>query len=247
MDENLPSQTIRNVPSELSGSVPRSIRLSDQSRSMPVVFALLIGVSVVSWSLYGKHIANQMQQRSVLRTQGMDAQGEITSLKREGRGPYVVKYSFIANGENISGLADVPLDSLPRPPESGPISVRYLPSNPAVNHPAAWEWSLSSEWLAIVMLMALPILCVVTIPGTYRDRQVLVWGTPVTGFVTKCTRERGVYTVKYEFHTKTGELVKGSGQSPGRRETAECIWILFLTQNPHRNRPYPFPDYCVKE
>jgi hypothetical protein len=247
MDENLPSQTIRNVPSELSASVPRKVGLSESSRSMPIVLALLIGATVVSLSLYGKHVVSQMQQRSVLRAEGVEAQAEIASLIRAYRGPDVVHYTFTADGRKISGLADVPPKLLRSLRESTFLAVRYLPSNPSVNHPAAWEWSLSSEWLAIVILMTLPILCAVTIPDAYINRQVLVWGTPVTGLVTRCTRERGVYTVKYEFHTKTGELVKGSGQSPGRREVGERIWILFLTQNPRRNRPYPFSDFCVEE
>jgi hypothetical protein len=247
MDENLPFRVTPDMPPELSGSVPRSVGLSDRSRSMPVVLTLLIGATVISWSLYGKHIVHQTQERSVLRAQGVEVQAEVTSLKRAGRGPYVVKYSFAANGQNISGLAEVPPGSLGSLPESGLIAVRYLPLNPSINHPSGWEWSPSSEWLLIVMLTGLLILCSVTTSGVYTDRKLLIWGMPATGIVTNCARSRGVYSVKYEFRTEDGELVKGSGQSLGRREAGECIWILFLPQNPRRNGPYPLSDYSVKE
>jgi hypothetical protein len=247
MDENSLSHTAGSMPPELSGSVPRSIRLSDRSRSMPVVLGLLIGVTVVIWSLYGKHVINQVQQRSLLREEGVEAQAEITSLKRAGRGPWVVKYTFAANDQNISGMADVPPESKGGLSGSSFLAIRYLPSNPAINHPAAWEWSLSSEWLGIGVLMCLPTLFCMTAADAYKNRKLLVWGRPVTGTVTKCSRTRGAYSVKYEFCTETGELVKGSGESLGRREIGECIWILFLTKNPHRNGPYPFSDFCVKE
>ena len=247
MSENLPSRTIRNIPSELSGTVPRGVRLAGRSRSMPIVLALLIGGTVVSWSLYGKHAVNQVQQRSVLHNEGIETQAEITSLKRAGKGPYVVKYTFVANGQNISGLADVPPEPLRSLPESGPIAVRYLPSNPAINHPTAWEWSLSSEWFLIFVLTTLSVLCGVTIAGAPRDRRLLVWGTPVTGIVSRCTPTKSAYSVQYEFRTQSAELVKGSGESLVRREGGECIWILYLPKDPRRNRPYPLSDFCVKE
>ena len=247
MDENLLSQTIRNIPPELSGSVPRKVGFSERSRLMPVVIALLIGATVISWSLYCNHMANQIRQRSVLRTEGAEAQAEITYLKRAGRGPDVVKYTFTANGQNVFGMADVPPGLVQNLKESNFLTVRYLPSNPTINHPTAWEWSLSSEWLLIVMLMCPLILCITTLPGAYRDRQLLVWGAPVTGTVTKCTGTRAAYLLEYEFRTETGELVKGSGEALGRQEVGALIWILFLAQNPRRSRPYPLSDYCVKE
>jgi hypothetical protein len=213
---------------------------------MPVVLSLLIMASVVGLSLYGTHVANQIRRRSVLRTEGIEVQAEITSLKRAGRGPYVVGYSFNANGQSIPGLADVPVELLRSLRESNSLAVRYLPSNPAVNHPAEWEWSLSSEWFLMVMLTGLLLVCSVTISKAYADRKLLVWGTPAAGSVTECSSTKSSYSIHYEFRTGAGELVQGSGQSLGRREAGECIWILYLPQNPRRNGPYPFSDYCVK-
>lgn len=176
MNEQLPLQMAPDAPPELFGPLPRNVGLSDRSRSMPVVLTLLIGATVISWSLYGKHMAHETHERSVLRAQGVEAQAEVTSLKRAGRGPYVVKYRFAVNGQNISGLAEVPPGSLGSLRESGFIVVRYLPLNPSVNHPAGWEWSPWSEWLLIVMLAGLLILSSATASGVYMDRKLLIWG-----------------------------------------------------------------------
>lgn len=247
MDDNSRSQTIQNIPSELSTSVPRTIRFSDRSRSMPIVLTLLFLATVIGLSLYGNHVANQVWQRSVLRTQGAETQAEITSLKRAGRGPDVATYTFIANGMKISGLAEVPPQLMRSLRDTNSLAVRYLPSKPTINHPAGWEWSLSSEWFLMVVLTSLLLVCSVTISKVYANRKLLVWGTPAAGSVTGCSSTKGSYTIHYEFRTGAGGLVKGSGQSLGRREAGERIWILYLPQNPRRNGPYPFSDYCVKE
>lgn len=247
MDDDSCSQTMQNIPPELSASVPRTIRFSDRSRSMPVVLALLFIATVIGVSLYGNHVARQVWQRSALRTQGIEAQAEITSLKRAGRGPDVATYTFIVNGQNILGLAEVPPELMHSLRETNSLAVRYLPSNPTINHPARWEWSLSSEWFLMVMLTGLLLVCSVTISKAYANRKLLVWGTPAAGSVTGCSSTKGSYTIHYEFRTGAGGLLRGSGQSLGRREAGERIWILYLPQNPRRNGPYPFSDYCVKE
>jgi hypothetical protein len=81
MDDNSLFQASPNMPSELSGSVPRRIRLSESSRLLPFVLASLIGVTIITGFLYYKHVVHQIQQRSVLRQDGVEVQGEITSLR----------------------------------------------------------------------------------------------------------------------------------------------------------------------
>lgn len=248
MDENSCVQAILDMPSELSGPVPRRIQLSGNSSYLPIVFALLIGITVITGLLYGKHVVHQMWQRSALRQGGVETQGEITSLKRAGRGPEVVKYTFTANGEIVSGMTEVPFELVQNLEESKFLAIRYLPSNSAINHPTAWEWSLFSEWLLILMLMCPPTLFFVTFTSGYRHRKLLVWGKPVTGTVTNCrVSGRGEISIEYEFRTETGVQVRGSGDSPVEQETGASVCVLYLPQNPRRNLPYPDPDYDVED
>jgi hypothetical protein len=237
-------QTIPNMPEELSGPVPRRIRLSGNTSFLPFVF--LIGVTVIGCLWYCKHVVVQMQQRSALRQDGIEVLGEITSLKRAGRGPDVVKYTFTANDGIVSGMANVPPALMRDLAESTVINIRYLPSTPAINHPAAWEWSLSSEWLAIFMLMGFLTACIVTSTVFYRERKLLGWGKPVTGIVTNCrVSGRGIISIEYEFRTETGVQVRGSGNSPDQQETGAGICVLYLPENPRRNLPYPVPDFYI--
>jgi hypothetical protein len=248
MDNNSLFQTITNMPSELSGPVPRRIRLSESSRFSMFLLALLIGVTIIGCIWYCKHVVVQMQQRSALRQDGVEVQGEITSLKRAGRGPEVVRYTFTANGGTVSGMTDMPFELVQSFEESTVIKILYLPSNPAINHPAAWEWSLSSEWLEIFMLMAFLTACSVTSTVFYRERKLLGLGKPVTGIVTNCrVSGRELISIEYEFRTETGAQVRGSGNSPVEQETGAGICVLYLPENPRRNLPYPVSDYIVEQ
>jgi hypothetical protein len=239
-------QTIPDLPSELTGPLPRRIQLSRNSNYLPIVLALLIGITVITGFLYGKHVVNLMQQRSALHQDGVEVQGEITSLKRAGRGPEVVRYTFTANGGTVSGMADMPFELVQSFEESTVIKILYLPSNPAINHPAAWEWSLSSEWLVIFILICPPTLFIVMFTSIYRKRKLLIWGKPVTGIVTNCrVSGRGRISIEYEFRTETGAQVRGSGNSPVQQKIGACICVLYLPQNPRRNLPYPVPDFYV--
>jgi hypothetical protein len=241
------TQAVPEIPSELSGPVPRKVRLSESSRLLPFLLAALIGALTLGGFLYCMHVARQMHQKSALRQDGVEVQGAITSLKRADRGPDVVQYTFTANGQNISGQADVPPELMQNLENSSSLAVRYLPSNPAINHPAAWEWSLSSEWLLIFMLLGILAVCIVTARAAGGGRELLVWGTPAAGLVIHCAPTRSAYLVQYEFRTEAGAHVTGSGESLDSQDAGARIWVLYLPQNPRRNRPYPLSDYCVDE
>jgi hypothetical protein len=76
--------------------------------------------------------------RSTLRKAGVDVSGEITGIEPVPKALDEVDYTFNVNGRTFSGKAPVPARVERNLYESGPLMVRYLPSDPAVNHPAAW-------------------------------------------------------------------------------------------------------------
>jgi hypothetical protein len=187
-----------------------------------------------------------MRERSALRQDGVEAQGRITFLDRVGRGGYVIRYTFTTGGGEVSNKAEVPPRLVTNLQGSAATTIRYLPSNPAINHPTAWEWSLLSEWPAIFVLMGLLAVGVVISAVFFRRRYLIVWGKPAPGVVTNCREGgRGSISVEYEFRTETGVLMKGSGNSLIRQQIGTRVWILYLPQDPGRNLAYPVPDYIV--
>ncbi len=156
-----------------------------------------------------------------------------------------MSYKFTANGRSFSGTAGVPDRLLKSLRKSNSLTVRYLPSNPDINHPAAWEWSL----LSFCIWMSIPIAIVagagIPLARFCRRRQLVTVGAPVAGVVTQCVFKRVLFLYSYEFTTEKGEAFSGSGRSAVNQEIGESIWILYLPQNPRQNLPYPDSEFIV--
>jgi hypothetical protein len=246
MDSNTLIQTNSNVPPELSGPLPRRVGLTDDGRGSRIVIVLLMGLIVIGGLWYCKHVVQQVQQRSALRQDGVEVRGEITFLDRVGRGADIVRYTFAANGETIADKAEVPPQLMRSLRESNFLAVRYLPSNPAINHPTAWEWTLSSEWPMIVMLLMAGSLFGPISIKFFRAGKVVAYGIPAVGTVTNCRKTgRAVFTVEYGFRTATGKSINGKN-SYTPQEIGAPVWILYLPQNPKRNLIYPSSGYYVE-
>jgi hypothetical protein len=68
----------------------------------------------------------------------------------EGKGATdMVAYSFSAGTARAQGDCEVPLRLWAGLHNGADLPVRYLPSDPAVNHPAAWEQDTVPMWVAI--------------------------------------------------------------------------------------------------
>ena len=252
MHQNFAFRTIPNLPPELSTPLPRMIRQSDHRRHETKSLTIMLGIAVIVFLWINIYAARQVYRRSVLRQQGVEvALGEIIEIKEHGRQTDVVSYTFIANGKTVFGEAGMPRKLKESLLESKSIVIRYLPSNPAINHPAAWEYPYVDEPLWFEIFVWLLYASVALIPicflyKYYRERQLLTWGKPVVGVVTKCSSDRRMFRLKYEFNTGTGMTVNGRGWSFLPKAIGEDVLILCMQRKPRRNHLYPIPEYIVE-
>lgn len=247
MDVDYFVQMTPKMPPELLVTVPRRVRLSADSRYKEIVLWMMLALTIILSIWVSRGAAEQIRMRSTLRHDGVEARGEITEIKSVPRSQDIVSYSFPANGETFLGKAGVPPQLMHRLRESKSIAVRYLPSNPGINHPAEWEWSLWSSSIEIIFLMIFVLLFSASLSAIYRRLQVISQGKPAVGVVTKCgPAGGGAFSLKYEFCTETGMRVGGIGYSRVSQEIGVGIWILFLPQSPSRSLPYPVPGCEVE-
>src|SRR5258708_2061676 len=140
---------VLNVPSELAGPLPRKVQMSegDARRLLVIVLLFFVGGSItLGWTCY--YDVTQFQQRATLRTDGSEVLGEVTGFSFPRYAPMSVVYRFTANGLTYSGSAT---ESATAGPDTSlskgdKIPIRFSPSNPAINHPSAWEWSPAIGW-----------------------------------------------------------------------------------------------------
>jgi hypothetical protein len=236
MDSNLSVAEASIIPSELLGQLPRRTRLEKPIQWVVVVTILLgIVVAIILWA--GKFAVQLTETRTALRHESSEATGVVDDIWRSR-----VNYSFAANGRSFTGSAS---RSGPKLRVSDPLTIRYLPSNPAVNHPAAWEEptvaALFPFWIPTVLVLILVMMLI----RMRIIRRLLSEGMPAVAVVTKrCRGARGGVYVVYEFRTEEGRAMTGSdGESP--EDIGANICVLYLPQNPRRNMRYPSSDYRV--
>jgi hypothetical protein len=237
------------APRELTRALPRETSMTGSALFMAVIAGLMI-LGCVPLFLFIRTQDNRVKARNeVLRTQGREATGEVQRLWRtsgkESRN--MVKYAFTANGVRLNGQSSVPSARWDKVRRAGFLPIRYLPSDPAVNHPAAWEQSTEPAWApftAPAMLAAGGSFLVFILR---RQAQLMAQGLPAVGVVTRSSRVKGGWALRYQFRMKDGGVASGSSHVRRRGEVGATVCVLYLPQNPRRNQVYPTGLYRVTQ
>jgi hypothetical protein len=212
-----------------------------------IIAVSLLALVAVSSLWFCADAIKQIKQRAVLQREGREVVGEITRQRSGSRiSVPSVSYTFTVNGTAFSGWAQMPQNLVGSLRESDHILVRFLPANPAINHPDAWEWSVLLNLESIVFMIFFAIMGSVVMVILSRERRLASEGMPSVGVVTICAPKDRTFWVKYDFSTEVGRSIKGSGYSSSRQEIGASICVLYLPQNPRRNHPYPLPNFRVE-
>lgn len=146
------------------------------------------------------------------------------------------------NGATFAGKARVPKQLLHTVEDSKTLPVRYLPGNPALNHPAAWKGSMPSDRKTFLIFFGiLALFGVGLLVSLFGERRLLAKGTPVLAMITSCQpASNGVgFVVKYAFSAGGRPLREGNGWLEKRQEVGAKTWVLYLPQKPRQNHTYP--------
>ena len=235
-------------PSELRGSLPRRVRLNSTNASPLLVAVLLLmglGGAALGYDCYFD--VKEVGQRTALRQAGRDTVGKV-SATHAGHGPATVSYSFKVNDGYYSGRAEMPDYRLVLH-ESDPIAVRYLPTDPGVNHPADWEWS-GLEVMDLIpqaFVLFFTLMGIVLLVPLFRDRELAREGRRTEGIVIDCSAVKTEFRVEYKFRTGDGVPMTGRTSAPVEYGSGARIWVLYLPQRPRRNSLYPLRYFEVAD
>ena len=244
------SSEMSKVPSELTGPLPRKVQMSegDARFGLMLVWLFFVGGSIFLGSLFYDYVT-QFQQRAALRGNSREVVGEVTGFSYPRLAPMSIDYSFVVNGVIYSGEANKP--ATPRRGTSfdkhDQIRIKFLPSNPAVNHPSAWEWSPAIGWITTAGSVFFWTIGGVTLAVLLRDRKLAREGKVAAAVVTSCTRKDRRFDVEYEFCIGDGPPIKGKSDCADEFGAGARVWILYLPQKPQRNNMYPLSFFEVVE
>jgi hypothetical protein len=249
MDSDLSSLGMAIIPSELSGSRPRRLRLSKNGVRMATAAAVMLMLAVGFALSFAIGTVPQLQNEKALRHDGIETVGEITRLWSQGR-PIVLKvsYTFVVAGVSYTGEARVPDRFWHGLRDAASLPIRYLPANPAISHPADWEWSAFSDWDSLAAPIVGAALALFLLVPLFSERRLVAKGLPAVGEITQCTPgRRGGFSVSFDFRAQDGSITKGRGWSESRQQAGERVCVLYFPQNPRRNLSYPSPNYRVAQ
>ena len=249
MDPTFPFPQHWSPPPELNRALPRETQITGRGMFNiilgSVFFVASVGLGV--W-LHNDEI-KQAAQTASLHAQGQEVNAEIRRLWHEGKSSTpMVSYTFTANGGvRITGQASVPKDLWPNLQKAGFLLVRYLPSNPTANHPAAWDRPALPEWFPYLIPSVWAIGSIVLLMIPRRQGKVAAEGVPAAGVVTKCFRIKGGWAARYQFRMNDGTVLKGRDRVYSRVEPGSTVCVLYLPDNPRRNYLYPLCLYRVSQ
>ena len=243
MDSNLHLAEASAIPSELKGDLPRRTRLAKIGTQSAIVLTVLLAIAVPLFLWAGVNAVHMTQIRAALRRDSREAIGNVD---RRTRSEFY--YSFALNGRTFTGRSSIQLSDLQ---VSDPLPILYLPSNPSINHPSAWEEPILLVWIPFFAPVALLLISLVVYISMHWDRHLVANGTPAVAVITKCTersgRSRNMFTIEYEFRTEGGIVTNGNSSSESRQEIGASICILYLLRNQRRNQTYTSLGYRVAQ
>ena len=234
--------TTTEPPSELAGPLPRRVTpdfAGDARFLVPMALLLFFGGGLLLGRLCLGDI-EQFRQRAELRSDGRVVAGTVTEPTRG-----YTNYRFSIQGRLYLGRAGEPLFNpwIVHPSEQ--ILIRYLPSNPNINHPDSWEWSVYVGLESIVLTAFFWMIGVVVLVALWRERTLARNGIVAAGRVKGCHRKDRLFQVDYEFFTEYGVGVQGHTSRVDEFEAGSRVWILYLPQRPSRNAIYPLSLFDI--
>ncbi len=242
-DELAELQRSWTPPAELSGSGSREVRLSGRGIFIACLSALMALGGIAAAVGFSRMAARQERERDSLRGAGVEVQAVVTRHWRTGgkSDTRKIAYDFEYQGRTYHGSSEAPRSIWPSLAVGSAIAVRFVPTNPDLNHPSDWEVNVIPKFVPGAMSAFLIGLGTLLVFLIRRQSQLLSDGRPAPARVTGHFRVKQGYMLKYEFRTLSGEVVKGRGGARRKPLPAgSIVCVVYDSDNPRRNALYPF-------
>jgi hypothetical protein len=228
-------------PDGLGYSSLRPVQLTGAGIALLVLAALMILGAVAAGIGLGTTARRQAHDQRLLQEQGVNTDARITRVWRStGKDQqHLVSYRFTVQEREYAARKGVPSRIWQDLRAGSSLPVRFLPSNPKVNHPTGWDDTPMRPWVAYLVSGELVAIALVLAILLRKQVRLLTEGRPAPGIVTGHRRTRSGTVIRYEFALLNGATAKGRGQSRRPPAIGSQVCVLYDPENPRRNAPYP--------
>jgi hypothetical protein len=232
------------APDGLGYSGLRPVQLSGAGIALAALAAIFVVGGLVLGNFLWNKSRRQTAEREQLDRDGVRAEATIVRLWRSGDKENTPRmtYRFEIGGQVVTGSTGVPEKTWSAMHTGDSIPVRYLPLNPAINHPEAWTGSSTPVFVAVLVPGMFVGLAVLFGAMILRQMRLLSEGRPARGVVVKTRRSDKNVVVTYEFPVMSGAVRKGRSSTSRRNTPAvgSVVCVMYDPDNPRRNGIYPF-------
>ena len=228
-------------PDGLGYSSLRPVRLTGSGIALLVMAgAMLLGAVAAGIGL-GTTAKRQAKEQRLLQEQSVNTDAQITRVWRGGdkNQQHLVSYRFTVQEREYVARKGVPSRIWQTLRAGSTLPVRFLPSNPKVNHPTEWDDTPMPNWVPYLVSGELAVIAVVLAILLRKQVRLLTEGRPAPGIVTGHRRTKNGTVIRYEFQLMNGATAKGRGQSRRPPAIGSPVCVLYDPENPRRNAPYP--------
>ena len=231
------------APADLSLSCPREVKLAGGGIAIACMVVLFFLGAIAAGLGLSSISARQAGEKQVLSQSGVEAQGTVTRhwRTREKDPQDKITYEFRHEGRIYHGSTKTPRRIWQRLEVGSTLAIRFVPSNPEVNHPSEWEMDVMPAFVPGLLALVLAGIAMMLLWMLRRQMQLLADGRPGPAIVIGHKRVKGGKVLRYEFPLMDGNVGKGrGGQTRKPPEVGSVITVVYDRDNPKRNAPYPF-------
>ena len=229
---------------EINAAIPRSVYLSaDGQTPLQVllgilVFGLICVAAISYFTLKDKHEADALQR------DGQKAIGSVTKIIHPRRSGDYVYYAFPFGGTMHHGGATISDFQAMRVQVGEQLPIRFLPSDPSVNHPSGWDYWGFGQIVAYGWGLMVVGLGVKGLVSLYLRRRLGRIGWVTGGKVIACAPKGSRFRVDYVFSNENGTEFDGANEySYDEYPYGSKICIIYMRHDPKRNHTYPLADF----
>jgi hypothetical protein len=231
-------------PDGLGYSRMREIRLTGGGIAL-LALAMLLGLGgVVAGIALHRQAARETETAILLDAQGVRAEATVTRVwKSGGKSPQGwASYQFTHGGAIYEKRLKPPRNVWGRLREGDTLPIRFLPSDPSVNHPEDWSDRPMPPWLPYLIAALLIVTGGLLAAVVQRQTRLLAEGQPALGVIVRHKRaDHGQTALYYEFRQLSGAVAQGRSVKKTAIPIGEQVCIIYNPDNPKRNAMYPLP------
>ncbi len=236
-------------PAELANPGPREVEIAAGGIALLVLSGLLVLGGIAAGIFLWRDGTGRAAFQQRLAGEGVTAEAVVTRLYRGGGkdSSRFAAYQFEFDGSIYRSSTRVPRSIWNTLKEGQPLTVRFVPSDPARSRPVDWSTAGPPAWVALLPASGLIALAGVFVWAVRRAHRLLSEGRPAPGIVVRHSRAKHGQYLHYEFPLLNGSI--GTGKSDPSRNpvpVGDAICIVYDRDNPKRNSTYPMQLFRVR-